>query len=65
MKTLPVELVREILGFLKPTIISPKVAEGAIWLHGLSPIPNWWSRGSQSIGKGDAVQYREVLPLRL
>jgi hypothetical protein len=69
MDVLPIELVREVLGFLKPAIISPQVAEGAIRIGKLLHIPNWWSRGSQSpetqVFKGGTLQYREILPLRL
>jgi hypothetical protein len=65
MDVLPIELVREVLGFLKPAIISPQVAEGAIRIDRLSHIPNWWSQPPETLALDETLDYREIIPLRL
>jgi hypothetical protein len=47
----PVELIREILQYLKPPILSPMVTIDAIWFNKTVYIPNWWSRTGQVDGR--------------
>ncbi|PVG03915.1 hypothetical protein CPB86DRAFT_793275 [Serendipita vermifera] len=49
MDVFPVKVLREILEFLRPPIISPMVAEDAVWIRNTKYIPNWWSQKSPNV----------------